>query len=125
MDIDDSYHWRRQLVWGLVLVVIGVLVLLDRLGIADLWNWWHYLPLLLVVIGINRTIGYPTAGDFAGGLWLALIGIWLFATLEGMFGLNFRNSWPIVIIISGLAVAIKPIMARHFRSRQQVHHEKP
>lgn len=125
MDTDDSYHWRGQLVWGLVLVAIGVVVLLNQLGVADLWNWWHYLPLVLVVIGINRTIGYPTAGDFAGGLWLALIGIWLFATLEGLFGLNFWNSWPIVIIIFGLTLAIKPIAARRFRSRSQVNHEKP
>jgi hypothetical protein len=118
MNHDDSYRWRRQLLWGLLLVVLGLAIFLDQMGIADVENLWHYWPLLLVVIGINRTIGYPTAHDFASGLWTALIGVWLFATLEGLFGLTFWNSWPIAIIITGVTMAIEPIAARRFKSRE-------
>src|SRR4051812_29803733 len=99
MDDDNSYRWRRQLMGGVVLGAVGVAVLLEQMGIAGVENLLHYWPLVLVVIGINRTIGYPSARDFVGGLWTALIGIWLFATLEGLFGLTFWNSWPIFIII--------------------------
>jgi hypothetical protein len=118
MDNDDAYRWRRQLVWGLLLVTFGVVVLLDQMGIAETESLWHYWPLVLVVIGINRTIGYPSARDFVGGLWTACIGIWLFATLEGLFGLTFWNSWPIFIIISGVTMALEPIVARRFKSKE-------
>jgi hypothetical protein len=114
----DSYRWRRQLLWGLLLVGLGTIIFLDQMGIADMESLWHYWPLVLVVIGINRTIGYPSADDFARGLWLVLVGIWLFATLEGLFGLSFWNGWPIFIIICGLKVAIEPIVARRFKSRE-------
>jgi hypothetical protein len=124
MDDDDSYRWRRQLVWGLLLVGLGVAVFLDQMGIVETENLWHYWPLVLVVIGINRTIGYPSARDFVGGLWTALIGIWLFATLEGLFGLTFWNSWPIFIIISGVTIALEPIVARRFKSKPGERHEK-
>jgi hypothetical protein len=124
MDNDDSYRWRRQLVWGLLLVAIGVAIFLDQMGIVETENWWHYWPLVLVVIGINRTIGYPSARDFAGGLWTALVGIWLFATFEGMFGLTFWNGWPIFVIITGFTIAIEPIVARRFKSKPEPGHEE-
>jgi hypothetical protein len=114
----DAYRWRRQLLWGLLLVGFGTIVLLDRMGIADTDSLWHYWPLVLVVVGINRTIGFPTARDFAGGLWTVLVGVWLFATLEGAWGLTFWNSWPIFIIICGIKLAIEPIAARRFNSRE-------
>jgi hypothetical protein len=114
----DSYRWRRQLLWGLLLVGLGTVIFLDQLGIADTESLWHYWPLVLVVIGINRTIGIPSAHDFAGGLWTVLVGIWLFATLEGRFGLTFWNSWPIFIIICGIKLAIEPIAARRFKSKE-------
>jgi hypothetical protein len=124
MEHNDSYRWRRQLLWGLMLVGFGVAVFLDRMGITNVDSLWHYWPLLMVVFGINRTIGYPTAHELAWGLWTALIGIWLFATMENLFGLNFHNSWPIAIIITGLTMALEPIAARRFRSRES-DNEKP
>jgi len=123
MTIHDSYHWRRQLVWGLLLVLSGAAILLDRAGMIDLDSVWHYWPLLLVVMGINRTIGYPSARDFIGGLWTAFIGIWLFANFEGLFGLTFANSWPVFVIISGLTIVLRPFAERRFKSSQEDSHE--
>jgi predicted membrane protein len=44
----------RQIFWGIVLMVIGFLFLLDNLGYADAWhiisNYW---PLILIVIGLS------------------------------------------------------------------------
>ena len=51
----------------------------------------------MVVVGVNRMIGYPSARDFTGGLWTACIGAWLFAEFEATCsGLTFRNSWPVL-----------------------------
>jgi hypothetical protein len=118
MNHDDSYRWRRQLLWGLLLVGFGVAVFLDQMGIADIEDLWHFWPLVLIVVGINRTIGYPSAHDFAAGLWTALMGVWLFAVMEGLFGLTLWNSWPLAIIISGVTMAIEPIAARRFKSKE-------
>jgi FtsH-binding integral membrane protein len=124
MNRETAYQWRRQLMWGLLLIAFGIAVFLDQMDIVETESLWHYAPLALVVFGINKTIGYPTARDFTSGLWLALIGIWLFAVLEGMFGLTLRNSWPIFIIISGVTMALEPIMARRFNHRNGGEHEK-
>ncbi|WP_211172418.1 LiaF transmembrane domain-containing protein [Massilia forsythiae] len=114
MNSEASYHLRRQVLWGLLLVGLGVAFLLDQMNILAIESLWHYAPLLLVVIGINQTIGYPNGREFANGLWTAFMGIWLFAVLEDMFGLTFRNSWPIAIIIWGVTMAVRPIAERKF-----------
>jgi hypothetical protein len=114
MKNEASYDLRRQVLWGLLLVGLGVAFLLDQMHIVAIESLWHYAPLLLVVIGINQTIGYPSGREFASGLWTAFIGLWLFAVLEGAFGLTFANSWPLFIIISGVTMAIRPLAERKF-----------
>lgn len=115
MKSEASYHLRRQVLWGLMLVGLGVAFLLDQMGYVEIRALWHYAPLLLVVIGINQTIGYPNAREFSSGLWTVFIGLWLFAVFEGLWGLTFRNSWPLFIIITGVTMAIRPIAERRFR----------
>lgn len=121
MRNNESYRWRRQVMVGLLLVVFGVGLLLDRLGMLEIERLWHYWPLVLVVVGVNRMIGYPSARDFTGGLWMAAIGAWLFLTFEHKFGLTFHNSWPVFIIISGVSIVLEPVVARRLKSRESDH----
>lgn len=124
MTNHPSYQWRRQLMWGLLLIGFGSAIFLDRLGLFDLDQLWHYWPLVLVVIGINRMIGYPTARDFRSGLWTVFIGVWLFATFEGMFGLTFYNSWPFLIIAWGVTLVLQPYISTRFASNTEAGNEK-
>jgi hypothetical protein len=114
VNINDSYHWRKQLMWGLLLVGLGGALLLDQLGMLDVEDLWHYWPLALVVLGINKLIGYPSARDFTSGLWTAFIGVWLFANFEHMFGMAFRNSWPYLIIFWGITLILRPFIGERF-----------
>jgi hypothetical protein len=111
---NHSYHWRKQLMWGLLLIGLGGAFLLDQVGLVEIVEIWHYWPLILVVIGINKMIGFPTAADFTGGLWTMFIGVWLFANFEHMFGLNFYNSWPYLIIAWGVTLILKPFIRERF-----------
>jgi hypothetical protein len=122
MNSEASYHLRRQILWGLLLIGIGVAFLLDQLDLYDVRSLWHYTPLLLVLAGVNQTIGYPSAREFTNGLWCVFIGLWLFAVFEGLFGLTFGNSWPLVIIASGLTMAIRPIAERRFNAHRENRH---
>lgn len=118
MRNNQTYGWRRQIVWGLLLVALGVGLFLDQIGMFDIERLWHYWPLLLVLIGVNRMIGYPSARDFTSGLWTACVGAWLFAVFEGDYGLTFYNSWPVFIIISGVAMVLEPVVARRLKNRE-------
>lgn len=123
MSKETSYEWRKQLMWGLVLICVGAAIFVDQMGWADVRSLWHYWPLLLVVIGVNKMIGYPTARDFSSGLWMMFMGIWLFAVFENLFGLTFRNSWPIFIIASGVSMIMEPFIKRRFAQNEEPRNE--
>lgn len=124
MNTDNSYEWRRQLLWGLVLIAVGVTFLLDQMEFIEVQQLWHYWPLLMVILGINKMIGYPTAKHFTDGLWTMLIGLWLFAVLENEFGLTFRNSWPLPIIVCGITMVLEPLIRKRFAPNEEVRNEK-
>lgn len=121
MDIDDAYNRRRLMLRGLVLVAAGAAILLDRTGQIELDAYWQYAPLLLVLLGLNRAIGAPSARELSGGVWTALGGAWLFVSLNELFGLTFWNSWPVFIIISGLFMLLRPVAARLYPNKEQDH----
>ena len=122
MGTENSYTTRKQMMWGLVLIAVGTIFLLDRMEFFDASSVWHYWPLLLVVVGINQTIGYPSAREFKSGLWTIFVGLWLFAVFEGMFGLTFRNSWPLVVLMAGIQLVLAPVIARRFPESKEKDH---
>ncbi|MGH8853963.1 MAG: LiaF transmembrane domain-containing protein [Telluria sp.] len=125
MNTEDAYNWRKQVVWGLLLIIVGTVVLFDRLDYIDAGAFWHYWPLLLVVVGINQTIGYPSPREFGNGLWTIFIGLWLFACFEHIFGLTFRNSWPLFILAAGVKMVVQPLIARRLAlDNPEQRHEK-
>lgn len=121
---NNNYQWRRQVVLGLLLMLFGLVLLLDQLDMFDLSRLWHYWPLLLVVVGLNKMIGSPTARDFTSGVWMTFIGLWLFVVFEGMFGLTFYNSWPIFIIVSGVTIMLQPVVARRLKDRESTNEKQ-
>jgi uncharacterized membrane protein HdeD (DUF308 family) len=114
VDRIDSYHWRRQLMLGLVLLGLGGIFLLDQMELLDIYDLWHYWPLAMVLVGLNKMIGYPSAKDFTNGLWTMYVGFWLFANFEHLLGLDFFNSWPYLVIGLGITMIIKPFIHNRF-----------
>jgi hypothetical protein len=121
---DSSYEWRKQLMWGLLLIMFGVILFLDQMDLIEMRSLWHYSPLVLVVMGINKMIGYPTAKHFTSGLCMVTTGLWIFAVFEGMFGMTFRNSWPFVIIASGVCMILEPVIKKRFAPNEELGNEK-
>ena len=122
MNIQHSYAARKQVMWGLVLIAVGVIFLLDRMDLVDVRSLWHYWPLLIVAAGINQTIGYPSAREFSNGLWTVFIGLWLFAVFENILGLTFRNSWPLFLLMWGLQMVLAPVIGRRFPQSKENDH---
>jgi hypothetical protein len=122
MNTQNSYVARKQIMWGLVLIAVGVVFLLERMDLVDVGSVWHYWPLLVVASGVNQTIGYPSAREFSNGLWTVFIGLWLFAVFEGIFGLSFFNSWPLFLLMAGLQMILRPVLDRRFPHSKENDH---
>lgn len=49
----------EKIVWGLTLVFVGTILLLDNFGIINFYwrSVWHFWPLILVLVGLNLVFG--------------------------------------------------------------------
>ena len=124
MSKNGANEWRKQLAWGLVLIAVGVVILVKKMDWFEFYTLWHYWPLFIVVAGAIKMVTYTRAKEFTSGLWTVLVGLWLFAVFEDMFGLTWYNSWPFVIIASGVTMILEPIIKKRFAPNEEPGHEK-
>ena len=93
-----------RLIFGIVVIGIGVLFLVNSAGIADtgsLLQWW---PMIIVLVGVWRLV----AGKFRslfGPLLLIAIGAILQIWNLDAFDLNLgKFFWPAILIVVGIAI---------------------
>jgi hypothetical protein len=90
------------IVGPLILIVLGVLFLIDNMGVnipfgSLLRNGW---PFMLILIGVLQMAGALTGrGSVAAGIVVTAIGV-LFA-FQTLFGVGFRYTWPVILIVIG------------------------
>ena len=106
-----------KIIIGVVLVTIGGLLLIDRLGIflpfnIDVWQivgmFW---PLILIAIGLKLFFDNNTTG----GVILFTIGTVIFLT--NMFDFNFfAILWPLLIIGIGISILVRGEDSTHFNT---------
>ena len=100
--IDSS-----ALTTGVILIAIGVMFLLDRLGFADfnhiVNNWW---PLIVIALGVRKLGGRQPWG----GLWMIAIGTWLELARLHVWGLTFGSSWPLLLIFLGAGMVVRTVI---------------
>lgn len=127
-DQPHAYQRRKQFLWGLLLICFGALVLMERtdlLDVAELWHYWPaYLPILLVVFGINKLLTPTSAKQVLGGLWLIFLAGWLYVSYEELWGLSFYNSWPALLIAWGVGLVLEPLLIRHFAAYIAEDHDR-
>ncbi|MGQ9801726.1 MAG: LiaF transmembrane domain-containing protein [Candidatus Saccharicenans sp.] len=98
-----------RIFWGLFLVIIGALFLLEQLGylrfreiIATYW------PVILIIIGLSIYIGNGFKRSNQA-LFLILLGAFFQAIkLHLIERYAWRYLWPVLLIIIGLWLIIKP-----------------
>ena len=109
--IDSS-----ALTTGILLIGIGVMFLLDRLGFADfdrvVQNWW---PMIIVALGVRKLGGRRPWG----GLWMIAIGTWLELAHLHVFGLTFNSSWPLLLIFLGGGMILRTVIGSSRRREPQ------
>jgi cell wall-active antibiotic response 4TMS protein YvqF len=113
MDTPGHTEERRvsqaRVVFGLVVMLAGTLLLLDRL------DWWGVRlnvplwPWVLVALGLARLSDRSTDANGCmrgrrSAAWLLLIGGWGLLNEYRIFGIHYGHSWPILLIGAGAMV---------------------
>ena len=86
---------------GAILIVLGTVFLLDHLNVINGEIIWKYWPLLLIAVGIAKTVN---EGKRVGGIMLALVGVFFMLEHLGYKLFTWNNFWPVLIIAAGVAM---------------------
>ncbi|MDC8771301.1 LiaI-LiaF-like domain-containing protein [Roseateles albus] len=96
-----------QSVWaGLILIVLGGLFFADNRGWLDLRKLQTFWPAIIGLLGLGQMLGARNTEQLCRGGLLVFVSAWLYASLEHVWGLNFYNSWPLLLIAVGLSKVI-------------------
>jgi len=103
---------QSRIFWGLVFIIVGILVLLDRMGRLDIgYTISRYWPAIFILIGISILI----ANDFkrtGAGLFFILFGAFFLLMDMRIFDHRvWHYFWPLVIIGIGIWILVKPARA--------------
>lgn len=104
MTEDRHSYFNMRLIIGLVIIAVGAIALSMNLGYdvdIDLWDYW---PLILVLIGLSRIFQPPEYRNLWFGLIFTVVGILFLLDNFYLIRFGFRELWPIVIILIGVAI---------------------
>ena len=99
---------------GAVIMTMGLIMLLDRSEVLGRTLWPAFPGFILIAFGLVNLAG--TGRDCSGrrqsplnGVWLIFIGSWLSMNLLHVFGFNWVNSWPLVVVAGGVMIVLKEV----------------
>src|SRR5581483_10397816 len=88
---------------GVMLMLLGVAgYLLEPLGVVRL------LTLCVVYLGA-RDLFAPADGS-APSIFVLVIGVWMAISAYGIFGFGFLNSWPLLVVLIGVALIVQSLV---------------
>jgi hypothetical protein len=100
---------QARVVVGLIVMVVGGLMLVDRL------EWWGFrmnVPIwawFLVALGVARLADrsdddQPCSKSRRLAAWFVFMGAWGLLNEYRIFGASYRHSWPLLLIGAGALV---------------------
>ena len=102
-----------SILWGIVLVAVGLILALNALGIASIHiffdGWWTLFIIVPCVIGLFTD--YDKSGDIIG----ICIGVFLLLCCQDI--LNFRMFWKLLVPAIIVIIGVKMILGSIFGSR--------
>jgi predicted membrane protein len=101
---------------GLVVIAVGVLFTLDKLGSVDAGEFWEYWPVLLIAVGIGR-VAQPRGTQGRGfGVVLMVLGTWFLLSNLDLIHYSFGDVWPILVVLLGIMMVWRAITGPFFES---------
>jgi hypothetical protein len=110
-----------RLLFGVVVIVLGVVFTLDNLGFmdsSDVLRWWPVIPLLY---GLSRLTGIGSNRNPGAGVVMSFVGVWLLMHNFDLVSLGLWDLWPLVLIVLGITVIFRSLD----RSRRSAQGEYP
>lgn len=111
----ERYHSGASgLVLGSIIVLVGLGLLLDNMGIVQFRDIWRYWPVFLIVYGVSRILSSQAVSSLVWGGAITLIGAFLLLDNLDIITFNFDYIWPLIIIAFGLSLLVRTLDRKRY-----------
>lgn len=101
MNSRRGYHGDGRIVWGGILILLGLVYALDAFGVLNAGEIFRYWPLILIGIGVTKISQSRFASQrTAGYILVAIGGVFLLRTLHVVW-FRGRDLWPVLLLMIG------------------------
>jgi len=110
MDDKSGRRPTPQLVFGIIVIFVGVLFALDNLNIVAADQFLRFWPLALMAIGLAKLLDCETPeGRLFGGIVFGVGSILLLDTLH-VVHFSVHLIWPLALVAVGIFIAWQAVM---------------
>lgn len=109
-------RFTGRLLFGLVLVTLGLLWTLENMGLdgaGDVLRWW---PALLIAYGFVRVTGLDGSKRIVSGSLIMLVGGWMLARELDIVHVSIFRLWPVFMIVLGASLVWRSMRGPGFSS---------
>ena len=107
MQEQEERPNHGRILVGVAIVAVGLVMLIDRTGLADIHLSGRYWPFILIALGLARMFDPPRRdwrGSRRSGGWLLWVGAWGLVSEFHVLGLDYATSWPLLVIGVGIGM---------------------
>ncbi len=97
-----------QLIFGLFIIVLGLLFTMENLGILYARDILRYWPILIAFYGISRIVQCQTVGQKAWGVFWTIVGSFWFLDRLDILYFNIWDLWPLILVALGASLIWRP-----------------
>lgn len=106
-----------HLMFGLMIILVGVVFTLDNLNVAHAEDYLRYWPAGLVAIGLAKLWQVRHGhGSPIGGVMFTLVGSWMLLNTLGYLDVGFFDFWPLLLVFVGSVIVWQGIRGRQQRA---------
>jgi len=113
--VSETVQRHRQVtaaIFGVILIGLGTIFLLDNLGYVDSFRVWEYWPVVLIGFGLASLIAPRDAGDPAGGAVMTAVGTFFLLRKLDVIDWRLRDVWPMFLVLAGVALIVRALTER-------------
>ncbi len=118
---DSPRRRAKRALFGLGVIGIGTLALLDNLQVFDMALLRTFWPLVFVLWGFGRLAWPHHLSSRLFGVVLMVVGVLMVMHNLGHMNINLRHWWPVFVILAGVSIALRGLFPhpRRWQRRQR------
>ena len=111
MELAEEPRMRvtGRLVFGLIVIAVGVIFLLDQLHLAPARQLLRFIPALPLAFGLMLLTGVGVRRHVAGGVLVTFFSGWLLLQTLGVLHMSPWGLWPVILLVLGGWIVVAAI----------------